>query len=101
MGRHREAIAEAHRALELDPLSVIIHTAVGDVLFYARRYDDAIDMYRKALELDPDFLAGHSDLAPALESSGRIDEAIRHYETAVALARNKAADPSIAPANTP
>ena len=99
LGRHEEAIAEVSRALDLDPLSVIIHTAVGDVLFYARRYDDAIEMYRKALEMEPEFLAGHSDLARALEHSGRIDEAIRTYEKAVALAGNTVADPSIGLAN--
>jgi TolB-like protein/tetratricopeptide (TPR) repeat protein len=99
MGRHDEAIAEVRLALDLDPLSVIIHTALGDVLFYARRYDDAIAVYRKALELDPDFQAGHSDLARALEHSGRVDEAIRSYERAVALAGGSMADPSVGLAN--
>ena len=95
MGRHDEAIDEVTRALDLDPLSVIIHTALGDVLFYARRFDDAIAIYRKALELDPNFLAGHSDLARALEESGRVEEAIRSYERAIDLAGTSVADPSI------
>jgi len=99
MGRHDEAIAEVRRALDLDPLSVIIHTALGDVLFYARRYDDAIAVYRKALELDPEFQAGHSDLARALEHSGRVDEAIKGYERAIALAGGSMADPSVGLAN--
>jgi eukaryotic-like serine/threonine-protein kinase len=99
MGRHDEAIAEVRHALDLDPLSVIIHTALGDVLFYARRYDEAIAIYRKALELDPDFSAGQSDLARALEHSGRVDEAIRGYERAIALAGGSTADPSIGLAN--
>ena len=99
MGRHEEAIAEVRHALDLDPLSVIIHTALGDVLFYGRRYDDAIAVYRKALEMDPDFQAGHSDLARALEHSGRIDEAIRGYERAIALAGSSMADPSVGLAN--
>src|SRR5262249_19144434 len=93
MGRHPEAVEEAKLGLDLDPLSVIIHTAVGDVLFYARRYDEALGYYRKALELDPDFLAGHSDLARALEHSGRVDEAIVEYERAVALASRDVSDP--------
>lgn len=99
MGRHDEAIAEVRHALDLDPLSVIIHTALGDVLFYSRRYDEAIAIYRKALELDPDFSAGQSDLARALEHSGRVDEAIRGYERAIALAGSSMADPSIGLAN--
>jgi tetratricopeptide (TPR) repeat protein len=76
LGRHEEAIAEVERALELDPLSLIIHTAVGDVLFYARRYERAIAYYRRSLEMDPTFVPGHTDLARALEHVGRLDEAI-------------------------
>jgi len=99
MGRHDEAIEEVMRALELDPLSIIIHTAVGDVYFYARRYAEAIVYYRKGLEMDPDFLAGHSDLARALEFSGHADEAIAEYETAIRLAGTSDVDPSIGLAN--
>jgi serine/threonine-protein kinase len=79
MGRHEEAIAEAERALELDPLSLIIHTAVGDVLFYARRYDRAMAYYRRCLDMDPTFGPGHTDLARALEHTGRADEAIAEF----------------------
>ena len=99
MGRHDEAIAEVRHALDLDPLSVIIHTALGDVLFYARRYDEAIAINRKALELDPDFSAGQSDLARSLEHAGRVDEAIRAYERAIVLAGASMADPSVGLAN--
>ncbi|HXJ70531.1 MAG TPA: protein kinase, partial [Verrucomicrobiae bacterium] len=58
LGRHGEAIAEAERALELDPLSLVIHTAVGDVLFYARRYERAVSYYRRCVELDATFGPG-------------------------------------------
>jgi eukaryotic-like serine/threonine-protein kinase len=79
MGRHEEAIAEAERALELDPLSLITHTAVGDVLFYARRYERAISYYRRCVEMDATFGPGHTDLARALEHVGRADEAIEEF----------------------
>ncbi len=99
LGRHEEALREEHQALDLDPLSLVIHTAVGDALFYARRYDEAMTYYRRALEMDPDFLAGHSDLARALESSGRIDEAVVEYQLAIRLTGNSMADPSAGLAN--
>jgi len=79
VGRHAEAIAEAERALEQDPLSLVIHTAVGDVLFYARRYERAIAYYRRCVELDPTFGPGHTDMARALEHLGRHDEAIAEF----------------------
>jgi tetratricopeptide (TPR) repeat protein len=79
LGRHVEAIIEAERSLELDPLSLIIHTAVGDVLFYARRYERAIGYYEKCLQMDPTFGPGRTDLARALEHAGRPDEAVEEF----------------------
>ena len=79
LGRHGEAIAEAERALELDPLSLIMHTAVGDVLFFARRYERAVGYYKRCVELDPTFGPGHTDMARALEHLGRHDEAIAEF----------------------
>ena len=83
MGRHEEAIAEAGHALVLDPLSLINHTGVGDVYFYARRYDRSIAYYRRCLEMDPDFQAGLTDLSRALDQAGRVDEALAAYLRAV------------------
>jgi len=81
LGRHTEAIAEAERALEQDPLSLVIHTAVGDVLFFARRFERAVAYYRRCVELDPTFGPGHTDMARALEHLGRHEEAIAEFRT--------------------
>src|SRR6202049_1951264 len=79
MGRHEEAIAEAQRAPELDPLNLLTYTVVGDTLFYARRFDRSIASYRKCLELDQTFGAAHTDLARSLEHVGRTDEAVEEF----------------------
>ena len=79
MGRHEEAIAEAQRAHELDPLNLLTYTVMGDTLFYARRFDRSVVPYRKCLELDSTFGAAHTDLARSLEHSGRADEAIEEF----------------------
>ncbi|MBV8450660.1 MAG: protein kinase, partial [Deltaproteobacteria bacterium] len=71
IGRHEEALAEAQRAHELDPLNLLTYTVVGDTLFYARRFESSLTPYRKCLELDPTFGAGHTDLARSLEQLGR------------------------------
>lgn len=94
MGRYDPAIEQVLHALALDPLSIIIHTAVGDVYFFARRYEEAIVYYRKAIALDPNFLAGQSDLARALEFSGDIEGAIAAYEKAMSLSAGGNVDPS-------
>jgi serine/threonine protein kinase/tetratricopeptide (TPR) repeat protein len=79
LGRHEEAIAEAQRAHELDPLDLLTHTVVGDTLFFARRFDRSVASYRKGLELDPTFGAAHTDLARSLEHVGRTDEAVEEF----------------------
>src|SRR5262249_60504183 len=42
MGRTDEAIREAKRAQEIDPLSLFNNSTIGFVLYLARRYDQAI-----------------------------------------------------------
>ena len=85
LGRFDEAIAEMKRALELDPLSVIINADVGTVLCTAGRYDEAIEQLRKTLEMDPDFYYAHWNLGQALELKGRTEEAIAEYKKASEL----------------
>ena len=55
LGRHPEAIAEATRARQLDPVSPIINTLEGLSFFYANRYEEATAHLQKALDLNPRF----------------------------------------------
>ena len=84
-GRFAEALAEARRAQELDPLAFIMGTTVGDVLFFARRYDEAIAQLRATSEMEPSFVPAHNDLGRALALSGKYDESIAEFETAARL----------------
>jgi len=61
-GRPEEALAEARKALELDPLSPIMNTNVGDRLFALKQYDLAIEYFRKSLAIEPDFVPAHASL---------------------------------------
>ena len=83
LGRHGEAIPEAEHALSLDPLSLVIHTAVGDVYYYARRYENAEAYYRKCLAMDDTFKAGYTDLSRTLDQIGRSEEALETFLRAV------------------
>ncbi len=85
-GRFDEAIAEARRALELDPFSLIMNANLGDVYFFARRYDDAIRQHRLGRDLDPAFAPTHLYLGMAFAQNGDIDSAIVACETARSLA---------------
>jgi TolB-like protein len=62
-GREQEAFAEANRAHQLDPLSPIISTTIGEIHIYVRQYDEAIVICRKVANDDPTFARAHYILA--------------------------------------
>ena len=51
-GRFDEALRESERARQLDPLSLIIAADNGAILYFARRYDQAIDRLRAVHAVD-------------------------------------------------
>src|SRR5213083_2001835 len=85
LGRFDDAIAEGKRAVELDPLSLVINTDLGSNYCFARRYDEAIAQLRKTLEMDPGFYIAHVVLAQALDAKGARDAAIVEWQKARAL----------------
>ena len=85
LGRFDEAIKEGERAVELDPLSLIINADLGSTLMIARRYDDAIVQLRRTLALDGNFGYAHWNLGEALYLKGDVPAAISEYEKAVVL----------------
>ena len=80
MERQEESLAEIRRAEQLDPLSLIIQRDVADMLYFARRYDEAIAQCRKVLERDPHFeLASFSlyQIYAVRRMAPEMDEAFR------------------------
>jgi len=61
-GREAEALAEISRAHQLDPQSLIISQAMGDIYSFARRYDDAIAVCKKLAYDNPTFAEAHDCL---------------------------------------
>ena len=85
-GRFDEAITAARRALDLDPLSLIVNANLGDAYFFARRYDDAIRQHRAGRDLDPSFAPTHLYLGMAFAQKGQLDSALTECRTARSLA---------------
>ena len=85
MGCFEKANVETTHALELDPLSLIIHTSHAAVFWAARNWDRAIELCHKALEFDPNFAVLHWLLAHVYQGKGAFDEAILERLTAVEL----------------
>jgi TolB-like protein/Tfp pilus assembly protein PilF len=82
LGRFNDAIAEGKRALELDPLSLVIIADLGVDYYYARRYEEAIAQLRKLLEMDPGYYFAYVTLGQALQMKGARDAAIAEYQKA-------------------
>jgi tetratricopeptide (TPR) repeat protein len=55
LGRFDDALQESERARQLDPLSLIIASDNGAILYYSRQYDSAIERFRAVREMNPDF----------------------------------------------
>jgi len=74
MGHFNEAEAELQKALEYDPFSAPIYADYGRVLYWARRYDEALEKYRIALEMNPDFGSVRLERESLYEQMGRVDD---------------------------
>jgi tetratricopeptide (TPR) repeat protein len=75
--RHEDAIAEHERARDLDPLSLIVNTNLARALYWAHRFDEAIEQARRTLELDPRFGLALFWLDGSLRHLGRVQDAVK------------------------
>jgi TolB-like protein/DNA-binding winged helix-turn-helix (wHTH) protein/tetratricopeptide (TPR) repeat protein len=95
IGRFAEADREMQQALVLDPVSRIIATDQGVLLYWERKYDEAYQQLTKTLALDSGFSEAYLCRGKVLLQQGRYTEAIADLEAAY---RINPANPAI-PAN--
>ena len=86
LSRSDEAIREAERACELDPLCLVVNSSAAWVRFVAGDYDKAIARCLHTVEMNPRFSAARRVLGAAYLQSGREDAAIQSLEGAMAQA---------------
>jgi adenylate cyclase len=79
-----KAIAEAARAVALDPSGWFCYTQCGIALTYACRPEEAIPMFQNAIRLNPN-ISGSAfvNFGEALRMTGRFDEAVSAYKKAL------------------
>ena len=78
-GREQEAVAEANRAHQLDPLSPTIGFEDGLIHIRARQYDEAIVVCKKVANENPTFAAAHACLAQAYWGKRMYPQAIEEW----------------------
>jgi len=85
VGRLTDALQAIRRAQAIDPLSLIINTEVGRILYFSREYDAAIAQLEKTIEMDPNFAMAHLHLGSVFVEQGRYHEAADEYAKAAAV----------------
>jgi len=85
LGRSSESLAESIRALELDPLSLVLNAHLAWHYLYARQYDEAIQQCQKTAELDRNYPEAADFRGLAYEQKGMYREAIAELQRAINL----------------
>jgi len=85
MGRTGEAMAQAKLAQEVDPLSPRANTLGCWHLYWAHRYDEALEQAQKSLELDADYMPAYWCSGVAHEEKGDFKKAVAELQEAVTL----------------
>jgi tetratricopeptide (TPR) repeat protein len=88
--------------IRLSPLSLSLRTAYTEILWYARRDQEAEEQARLAIRLDPAFSRASLALAWILEARGSIPEAAEAYAASLKKggARNAVADAAVSAARS-
>ena len=83
--RFDEAVAEARRTQELEPLSFIASSHLGWILYLSGRNDEAIATCTKILNLDPNSFPARRYLGLAYEQKGMYPQAIEEFQKGMKL----------------
>jgi TolB-like protein/Flp pilus assembly protein TadD len=84
-GRLDEAVAELERARQTDPFSAIVNTDAAEMLYYDRKYDEALRQARATVEMEPNFAHAHRVMERVYDQRHMFSEAIAEGERAVEL----------------
>lgn len=90
-GRFDEAMFAERRALELEPLSLVVNSNLGFICYQAGRFDEAIEHLRRTLEMDDNFVYARFHLGLCHAHLGNHDKAIAELEFAIEQAGGRGA----------
>jgi serine/threonine protein kinase/tetratricopeptide (TPR) repeat protein len=95
MGRHSEAIAQAKKAVELEPLNLKYNDTLGAAYDAARQYELGIEQEKKTLDIDPTYVSALENLASLYFDSHKYDLWLQEWKKA-ATSNNDAEDLAMA-----
>jgi TolB-like protein/Flp pilus assembly protein TadD len=81
-GHNSEALAEAHGALDLDPVNPLFHDVVAETYYFGRSYDAAIDEAQEVVKLHPGDLSALFWLGSAYTQKKMYAQAVETFQQA-------------------
>jgi TolB-like protein/tetratricopeptide (TPR) repeat protein len=90
VGRHDQAHLHATRAIELDPLSLLMNMTTALNFYLSSKYEKALEQLQNVIEMDPNFVPARSVMANVLVQKGLYEEAIGEFEKVLELIRGAA-----------
>ena len=91
-GHNSEALAEAHHALDLDPVNPLFHAVLAETYYFGRSYDAAIEEAQQVVKLHPGSLSAQYWLGSAYREKKMYLQAIETFQNARELAHQFAGD---------
>ena len=79
MGRFDEALSLINKALEQEPVSVVLNRDLAQILYFARKYDEAIEQCENTLKMDPHFESVYGWLGLAYDQKKLYDRALEAF----------------------
>lgn len=95
-GRREQSLAEAQRALELDPYSPFVNNGLARQYYLSRDYEKAAAQCLIGLQINPAYFPARIQLALAYEQTGKLPEAISELEQAAGLIAGSGGPPNSA-----
>ena len=84
-GEYEASRKSFRRALECDPLSIVIRNEAGWPLIYMGRHAEAVDHYKGVLEDDPSYGFAHYNLGNSYDIGRQYAAAIECYDRAITI----------------
>jgi DNA-binding winged helix-turn-helix (wHTH) protein/tetratricopeptide (TPR) repeat protein/TolB-like protein len=78
-GQFDEALREIETAQAIDPGAVVYMFHRGRILYYARRYDEAITQLNQAIDIDDRFIQPYGSIVRVYEMQGDYDTAFKYF----------------------
>jgi len=75
VGRYQESVAEARRAIEINPLSPAPYVILGMAYYFGRRYDEALPQIQKVQQIAPSEVT-HLVLGWVYREKGMYEQAV-------------------------